>query len=82
VNTKNWAEAQQKLAHKMGPAVRCLSTEDGKQLLKVLEDEFLFGSLIRSTTDEMLFALGAREVVVFLRSAQRFMTQRKGDDNG
>lgn len=44
------------------------TTDQGKQLLSILEEMYYHSPLVGSTTEETYFRLGAREVVVFLRS--------------
>ena len=60
---------RRELADEKGNTVRrALSTPDGKFLLQVLEKAFVEGELLGETDRETFFNLGAREVVVYLRS--------------
>lgn len=43
------------------------NTEDGKLLLKALEEEFFDGDLYDSSPEKTFFNLGAREVVRYIR---------------
>ena len=61
-------EFKKQLEKKRGAAQRAFATEDGSAILAALEARFVLGDLAGPTPEQTYFNLGAREVVVYLRS--------------
>lgn len=68
---------RKRLKQKAAAVARVLTSEDGKILMEALEAEF-DGALKGATVEETMFNVGAREVVVYLRSLIKY--DQRGDN--
>jgi hypothetical protein len=54
------------LKRKAGIVTKVLGTDDGKQLLQVMHDEFDMSDLRGDTVEETYYNLGRRDAIVYL----------------
>jgi hypothetical protein len=66
------------LAKKAQIVQRVLASPDGKELLELLEKEFLFGELYDPNPYRTHYNLGARDVVAYLRQLANFGENANG----
>ena len=59
-------EARERLLAKKAVVQRVLATQDGKELLKIVKQEFFLKRLAGKTPEEMAFNLGACDVIAYL----------------
>jgi hypothetical protein len=59
-------EMKRRLEAKRAVVQRVLATEDGRELLRIVKQEFFHKRLAGKTPEEMAFNLGACDVIAFL----------------
>ncbi len=60
-----------KLAHKAGVVQRVLQTQDGKEMLEILQAEFLFNLTAKDEVG-VVFNAGRADVVAYIMQLSRF----------
>jgi hypothetical protein len=63
-----------------GAIRRVLSSPDGTLLMAALEREFIFGRMLGDTPEQTALNLGAREVVLWLRSLRDYSQGQEKND--
>lgn len=59
---------KKRLEAKRGALAEAIASPHGQTILKSLEGAFFEGAMLGKTSEETMFNIGAREVVVYLRS--------------
>jgi len=63
---------KKRLANKSARVQMFMSSELGREIIKVLEEEFCEGTLYALTDRDTAFNLGRRDVVMYLKQLQRW----------
>jgi hypothetical protein len=63
-----------KLAHKAGVVQRVMQTQDGREMLEILEGEFL-SNLAAKEEHLVVFNAGRADVVAYIKQLMRFKPQ-------
>lgn len=64
--------AKQQIGRKSAIVQRVLNSPDGKELIDLLEKEFLYGEMYDPNPHRMIYNLGGRDVVAYLRQLAKF----------
>ncbi len=67
-------KVQARLAKKSASVQAFLRSDVGREVIRVLEDEFYNGELMADTPEKTAYNLGRRDVVMYLKQLQRWDT--------
>jgi len=66
-----------RLAHKQSLVSGFMQSEAGKEIIRILEEEFYDGELLGGDSHETYYNLGRRDVVAYLRQLANWRTEGK-----